>query len=110
MQGYYKNPQETARVLDSEGWLRTEDLVSEGPDGALYIKGRLKELIIRSGFNVYPIEVEAALNAQPAVHYSCVVGVHLGTTERIAAFIVFKPGHSLGALAYGEFSHGLLAP
>src|SRR5690625_1362311 len=110
MQGYYKNPQETARVLDSEGWLRTEDLVSEGPDGALFIKGRLKELIIRSGFNVYPTEVEAALNAHPAVHYSCVVGVHLETEERIAAFIVLKPGHRLGEQALGEFTRERLTP
>lgn len=110
MRGYYKNPQETARVLDPQGWLRTEDLVTEGPDGALYIKGRLKELIIRSGFNVYPAEVEAVLNAHPAVQYSCVVGVHVEGEEQIVAFIVPKAGHRLDEQAIETFAHARLTP
>ena len=65
MRGYYRAPEATAAAIDGEGWFNTGDLARfEGE--ALFIVGRTKELIIRSGFNVYPAEVEAVLNAHPA--------------------------------------------
>ncbi|NGM86458.1 acyl--CoA ligase [Parapusillimonas sp. SGNA-6] len=95
MKGYYKAPEQTAQVLDEDGWLRTGDLLREGPDGALFVMGRIKDLIIRSGFNVYPSEVEAALNASPQVRQSCVVGVPQNGDEQIIAFIEAQDGHSV---------------
>ena len=74
MKGYYRSPDLTAQVIDAEGWFNTGDMVRMEPDGALTIVGRSKELIIRSGLNVYPVEVEQALNAHPEVIQSAVVG------------------------------------
>ena len=58
MRGYYRNPELTYRTVDADGWLDTGDMAQQGSDGALFIVGRTKDLIIRSGFNVYPAEVE----------------------------------------------------
>ena len=69
MKGYYRNPDETARVLDAEGWMRTGDVGRIDEHGHLHILGRSKELIIHGGFNVYPPEVEAALNDHCLPHY-----------------------------------------
>ena len=73
MLGYYKAPDLTAKVIDRDGWFNTGDLARfDGP--YLFIVGRTKELIIRSGFNVYPAEVEAVLNSHDLVVQSAVVG------------------------------------
>ena len=74
MLGYYRAPELTREVLRADGWLRTGDLGRLDADGALFVVGRLKELIKRSGFNVFPIEVESVLNSHPAVKSSAVVG------------------------------------
>src|SRR6266446_3518554 len=73
MRGYYRAPDLTARVIDSEGWFNTGDLARFDGD-CLYIVGRTKEMIIRSGFNVYPAEVEAVLSSHEAVVQCAVVG------------------------------------
>ncbi len=65
MLGYYRNPEQTRAAVTEDGWLKTGDLARQDADGALHIVGRSKELIIRSGFNVYPAEVEHVLNAHP---------------------------------------------
>lgn len=87
MKGYYRAPEQTAEVLTAEGWLNTGDLARQGADGALFIVGRSKELIIRSGFNVYPPEVEAVLNAYPGVVLSAVVGRPVEGNEEVIAFL-----------------------
>ncbi len=87
MKGYYRNPEETAKALDSDGWLRTGDLGKIDGDGNLYILGRSKELIIHGGFNVYPPEVEAALNDHPQVIQSAVVGRTKEGDEEVLAFV-----------------------
>ncbi|MCD2515318.1 AMP-binding protein [Massilia sp. G4R7] len=88
MAGYYRDPVQTAAVLRPGGWLATGDIAEMGEDGALFIRGRLKELIIRSGFNVYPPEVEAALNSHPAVLQSAVVGRPVADgNEEVVAFV-----------------------
>ncbi|WUR11325.1 AMP-binding protein [[Empedobacter] haloabium] len=74
MLGYYRDPAQTAAALRPGGWLDTGDMGRQDADGSLFIVGRSKELIIRSGFNVYPLEVETVLNAHPAVAQSAVVG------------------------------------
>ncbi len=66
MKGYYRAPDETAAAIDADGWFNTRDLARlEG--GNLFIVGRTKELIVHFGFNVYPAEIEAVLNAHPDV-------------------------------------------
>lgn len=74
MKGYFGNPQATAEVMREGGWYVTGDLGRWLPDGDLAVVGRRKEMIIRSGFNVYPAEVEAALDSHPGVLLSAVVG------------------------------------
>ena len=74
MKGYYKNPEATKQVLQG-GWLRTGDLGHFDEDGYLYISGRLKEMIIRGGQNIYPTEVENVLSTLAGVEECCVVGV-----------------------------------
>ncbi|UYO94114.1 class I adenylate-forming enzyme family protein [Pollutimonas sp. M17] len=92
MKGYYRNPELTAQVLDKDGWLNTGDIVRQDAEGALFLVGRTKELIIRSGFNVYPVEVEAALNSHPAVVQSAVVGRRAGDgNEEVIAFVELDP-------------------
>ena len=88
MKGYYRNPEETARVLDKEGWMRTGDLGRiDEQTGFLHILGRSKELIIHGGFNVYPPEVEAALNDHPMVIQSAVIGRMAAGDEEVLAFV-----------------------
>ncbi len=92
MKGYYREPELTAAAIDSDGWLNTGDIARRDPDGALFIVGRTKDLIIRSGFNVYPIEVESALNSHPAVVQSAVVGRQLQDgNEEVVAFVELDP-------------------
>lgn len=92
MKGYYRSPEETARVLDAEGWLRTGDLGRIDDQGRLHILGRSKELIIHGGFNVYPPEVEAALNDHPEVVQSAVVGLMVDHDEKPIAFVQTASG------------------
>lgn len=88
MLGYFREPALTAAALRDGGWLDTGDVARRAADGALFIAGRSKELIIRSGFNVYPLEVETVLNAQPEVTQSAVVGRSVGDgDEEVVAFV-----------------------
>jgi len=91
MLGYYRQPKATAEVIDEDGYLHTGDIVSRNEKGELVIQGRSKELIIRSGFNVYPPEVEAALNAHPSILNSAVVGRRVEGNEEIIAFVEMLP-------------------
>lgn len=87
MKGYYRNPADTATALDQDGWLRTGDLGRIDEHGHLHILGRSKELIIHGGFNVYPPEVEAALNDHPQVIQSAVIGRIKDGDEQVLAFV-----------------------
>lgn len=94
--GYLDDPEASARSLTAEGWLRTGDLAVADADGYLTIVDRLKDLIIVSGFNVYPGEVEEVLAAHPGVADVAVVGVaHPHTGETVKAFVVPKPDRML---------------
>jgi long-chain acyl-CoA synthetase len=75
MQGYYRMPEETAKVFDDEGYFRTGDMGRLDDDGHLYITGRIKEMLIIGGENVFPREIEEVLNAHPSVHASAVIGI-----------------------------------
>jgi long-chain acyl-CoA synthetase len=73
MRGYYRAPEETNQAINGQGWFNTRDL-ARLENGNLFIVGRTKDLVVRFGFNVYPAEVEAVLNAHPAVVRSAVLG------------------------------------
>ena len=75
MQGYYNNPEATARVLSPDGWLRTGDLGFLDDEGYLYITGRLKDVIILGGENVVPADIEEVVDRVPGVRYSAAVGL-----------------------------------
>ena len=87
MQGYFRNPSATAAAMTADGFLRTGDLGRIDEAGRLHIVGRAKELIIRGGFNVYPPEVEAALNDHPAVVQCAVIGRARDGNEEVLAFV-----------------------
>jgi len=92
MDGYYKRPEETAQTLRN-GWLYTGDIATVDPDGYVSIVDRKKEMIIVSGFKVYPREVEEALFAHPAVMDAAAIGIpHSLKGEEVKAFVVLKPG------------------
>ncbi len=86
MKGYFRNPTETQKAIDSDGWLHTGDLGCLDEAGRLHILGRSKELIIHGGFNVYPPEVEAALNDHPQVIQAAVIGRMVDGDEKVLAF------------------------
>ena len=91
MKGYWNKPQETAHAL-RDGWLHTGDVARMDEDGYFYIVQRKKDMIIVSGFNVYPNEVEEVLFTHPAVKEAAVIGVPCAYRgEAVKAFIVLKP-------------------
>jgi long-chain acyl-CoA synthetase len=94
MRGYYRAPELTAKAIDSEGWFNTGDLARFDGD-CLYIVGRTKEMIIRSGFNVYPAEVEAVLNSHKDVVQSAVVGRAISGNEEVVAFVQLVKGSAV---------------
>jgi acyl-CoA synthetase (AMP-forming)/AMP-acid ligase II len=110
MKGYYRDPALTAATVTPDGWLRTGDLGRFGPVGDLYLEGRLKELIIRSGFNVYPPEVETVLTAHPDVALSAVLGRPVAGNEEVVAFVQPVPGRTLSIPALRAFVEQRLAP
>jgi long-chain acyl-CoA synthetase len=110
MRGYYRDPEATAAVLTADGWLKTGDLARIGPDGRIYIVDRAKEIIIRSGFNVSPVEAEEALNAHPEVVQAAVVGVAAGGNEEVVAFVERLPGSALTPMALAAWAAERLAP
>ena len=101
MQGYWQRPDETALVLDAAGWLRTGDIALVTPEGYLRIVDRKKDMILVSGFNVYPNEIEDVVAAHPGVLECAAIGVpDERTGEAVRVFVVRRdPGLSEEALA-----------
>ena len=110
MRGYYRDAALTALAVSADGWLDTGDMAQQAPDGALFIVGRTKELIIRSGFNVHPAEVESVLNAHPAVTHSAVVGRAVPGNEEVIAFVELAPGSTASCEDLAQFAAQHLAP
>lgn len=95
-QGYFGEPETSARTVDADGWLHTGDVATVDDDGHLFLVDRMKDLIIVSGFNVYPAEVESVLMGHPAIEACAVVGVpHPYSGEAVKAYVVTVPGHSV---------------
>jgi malonyl-CoA/methylmalonyl-CoA synthetase len=94
--GYWQMPEKSKEAFTSDGWFRTGDVGRFDDDGYLTIVGRSKDLIISGGFNVYPAEVEAEINALPGVAESAVVGApHPDFGEGVLALVVPRPGATL---------------
>ena len=111
MPGYFRDPEETKKVMRPNGWLATGDIAYFDEDDALFVVGRLKEMIIRSGFNVYPAEVETILNSYPGILQSAVVGKkEIDGNETIIAFVQLNSEHSLDQDALKKFLKDNLAP
>jgi long-chain acyl-CoA synthetase len=91
MRGYYRAPDFTAKAIDPDGWFNTGDLARFEGD-CLYIVGRTKEMIIRSGFNVYPAEIEAVLSTHDAVVQCAVVSRPVEGNEEVVAFVQLLKG------------------
>jgi acyl-CoA synthetase (AMP-forming)/AMP-acid ligase II len=88
MQGYYNNPEATARVLTPDGWLRTGDLGFVDTEGYLYVTGRLKDVIILGGENIVPADVEEIVDHVPGIRYSAAVGVDSERTGTQRLYVV----------------------
>ncbi|MES2987355.1 MAG: long-chain-fatty-acid--CoA ligase [Pseudomonadota bacterium] len=94
--GYWQRPDATAEAIGADGWLRTGDAGVIDADGFVYIRDRIKDMIITGGENVYPAEVESAIFGHPSVAEVAVVGVpHPRWTEAVKAVVVAKPGHDI---------------
>ncbi|MBR0825260.1 AMP-binding protein [Bradyrhizobium manausense] len=110
MLGYYRAPDQTAAGIDRDGWFNTGDLARVNARGHFYIVGRTKEMIIRSGFNVYPAEIEAVLNSHRDVVQSAVVGRPVEGNEEIVAFVQLLLGASIDAEALAAYAANQLTP
>jgi acyl-CoA synthetase (AMP-forming)/AMP-acid ligase II len=110
MRGYFRNPEATAAVIDGEGFLNTGDLVRLDASGNVHIAGRSKELIIHSGFNVYPPEVEAVLASHPDVVLCAVLGEAVAGNENVIAYVQPSVGSGLDEAALQAFIKPLLTP
>ncbi|MBT5941820.1 MAG: AMP-binding protein, partial [Rhodospirillaceae bacterium] len=110
MSGYYNNPEATAIAIDAEGWLHSGDLGSMDGDGYVKITGRLKEMIIRGGENIYPAEIEAYLFTHDKISQVAVFGMadeKLG--EKIAVWVQLHDGASMNEEELMEFCREGLA-
>ena len=111
MQGYWNKPDETAKTITEDGWLRTGDIARRDEEGYFYIVDRLKDIIIASGFNIVPREVEEVLFLHPKVQEAVVAGVpdkYRG--ETVKAYVVLKPEQTCTADEIKKFCEERLAP
>jgi long-chain acyl-CoA synthetase len=110
MKGYWRKPEATAAVIDVDGWFRTGDVGAIDEDGYISIVDRIKDLIIRGGYNVYPREVEEVLYEHPDVLEAAVIGVpHPELGEEVAAAVALRPGATTGADELRDFVRGQVA-
>ncbi len=110
MKGYYAMPEATAEAIDSEGWLHSGDLGTEDEAGYFRITGRIKDMIIRGGENVYPREIEEFLLRMPGVKDVQVVGIASERYgEEVGAFVILKDGETLGEEDVRDFCRGQIS-
>ncbi len=110
MKGYYKNPEATKSVIDADGWLHSGDLAIKTKDGFFRITGRIKDMIIRGGENIYPREIENFLYRMPQIEAVEVAGVPSPKYgEQIGAFVKIKKGYSLSEEEIKDFCRGQIA-
>ena len=110
MKGYYKMPEATAAAIDKDGWLHTGDLACRTPEGNYRITGRLKDMIIRGGENIYPKEIEEFIYTHPKVQDVQVIGVpDPSYGEEIMACIVLKAGETMTEQEVKDFVKASMA-
>jgi fatty-acyl-CoA synthase len=110
MLGYWDNPEATGEAIDRARWMHTGDLATLDADGYANIVGRIKDMVIRGGENVYPREVEEFLYQHPAVGDVQVVGVpDARYGEELCAWVIVRAGASLDEDAVREYCRGRLA-
>ena len=110
MQGYWGDPAKTAEAVDADGWMHTGDLATMDAEGYVNIVGRLKDMVIRGGENVYPREIEEFLYRHPAVQDVQVVGVpDVKYGEELCAWIKLRDGASATPDEIREFCRGQIA-
>ena len=110
MKGYFHMPEATAETIDEEGWLHTGDLGTVDEDGYLRITGRIKDMIVRGGENIYPREIEEFLMGMDAVQDVQVLGIPSRRYgEDVAAFIIARDGFSLKPEDVRDFCRGRIA-
>lgn len=110
MSGYYRDPEATAEIMRPGGWVAIGDLAYIDEDGQIHVVGRIKDMIIRSGFNVYPAEVEGVLNTHAAVHQAAVVGRKVPDNEEVIAFVQPAPGAEIDIEELAAHAEERLAP
>jgi len=110
MKGYYKMPEETAKVIDPEGWLHSGDIGIVDEEGYFSITGRLKDMIIRGGENIYPKELEDFIHHIDGIQDVQVIGVPSRKYgEQPGAFIILKPGANLKEEDIVDYCRGKIA-
>ena len=111
MKGYWNQPDKTAEAIDADGWMHTGDLARMDDDGYVVIEGRMKDMVIRGGENIYPREIEEYLYTHPSIQDVQVIGVpDARYGEELMACIILKPGaEPLDTAAVAEFCRGKLA-
>jgi fatty-acyl-CoA synthase len=110
MKGYYKNPQATAEVIDENGFLHSGDLGVKDPDGNYRITGRIKDMIIRGGENIYPREIEEFLYKMDGIKDVQVAGIPSRRYgEAVGAFIILHEGVEMTEMDVREFCNGQIA-
>ncbi len=104
MDGYFNAPEATREVFDADGFLRTGDLATMDQYGYLRMSGRAREVIIRGGENIYPVEVEQALHLHPAVSIAAVLGVPDDKWgQQVAAVLTLAPGKTVSSRELEQF-------
>ncbi|WHZ17866.1 MAG: Long-chain-fatty-acid--CoA ligase [Rhodanobacteraceae bacterium] len=105
MKGYWQRPEETAKVLDADGWLRTGDIARMDEKGLFYIVDRKKDMILVSGFNVYPNEVEDVVAHHPGVLEVAAIGVPDEHSGEVVKLFVVKKDPALTEAALKQYCH-----
>ncbi|MFS0717562.1 AMP-binding protein [Arthrobacter sp. 1P04PC] len=112
MRGYWNQPEKTAEAIDAEGWMHTGDLARMDEDGYIVVEGRIKDMVIRGGENIYPREIEEFLYTHPDIQDVQVIGVPDATYgEELMACVILKPeagpmdAESLAGFCRGKLAH-----
>jgi fatty-acyl-CoA synthase len=110
MHGYWGDEEKTREAIDSEGWMHTGDLATMDGEGYVNIVGRMKDMVIRGGENIYPREIEEFLYRHPAIQDVQVVGVpDQKYGEELCAWIILRPGQAANEQAIRDFCQGQIA-
>jgi fatty-acyl-CoA synthase len=110
MRGYWNDPERTAEAIDDQGWMHTGDLATMDEQGYVRIVGRIKDMVIRGGENLYPREIEEFLYTHPQIADVQVIGVpDQRYGEELMAWIIVRPGASLTEDEVKDFCRGQIA-